>query len=283
MATFIPSISNFQPTYLFPYEYAQYGLPPSPSSLAPGAIAPQPAIDNLVAMASTQIDEYCGRTDGDGNGSLVYTTYQERLLFQAPGRNLTLLPMKPAVGISAATIATLMQLDAASGGGFYTGCVPNTTIVQSTGQLSAIVACSGWYGYTRRDNSLSYPDANALINPQSIISLFGGPPNWIAVDITNTSLDPKTGEIWIPAGLQLQRYSEIIITYNAGYDPRYMPKAIKLACAAIVKNLMLRGGVTGIQGQSLGRAAFNVTMAPGGIIDPDIERLLRAFVTLRAY
>lgn len=283
MATFIPSVSNFQPAYIFPSEYTAFGLPPSPTTLAPGAIAPQPDIDYLVQMASTTIDEHCGRVDGDGNGSLVYTTYQERLLFQAPGRNLTLLPMKPVSAVSTATIASLMALDAASGGFFYTGCLPNTQYLNFTGQLSAIIACSGRYGYVRRDQSQTYPDLNALINPQNLISLFGGPPPWIAVDLSNLDYDPKTGEIWIPAGLQLQRYSEILITYNSGYDPRYMPRSIKQACANITKNLMLRGGVTGIQAQSLGRAAFNVTMTPGGIIDPDTERLLRSFVAVRAY
>jgi hypothetical protein len=283
MATFIPSVPNFTPWFIFPSEYAQYGLPPSPTTLAQGQVAPQPDIDNLVQFASSLIDQHCGRCDGDGNGSLVYTTYQERLLFQAPGRNLTMLPMKPVAAISTATAAAIMALDAASGGYYYTGFIPNTIYTNFSGQLSAVLACSGRYGYVRRDQSQTYPDLNALINPQNLISLFGGPPPWIAVDLTNLDYDPKTGEVWIPAGLQLQRYSEIIITYNSGYDPRYLPRAIKQACAAVTKNLMLRGGVTGIQGQSLGRAAFNVTMTPGGVIDGDVERLLRAFVALRAY
>jgi len=289
-AQFIPSVQSFQPWYIWPNEYAQYGLPTSPLT-ASGAIVPQPDIDNLVMLASITIDEHCGRIDGDGNGSLVYTTYQERLLFQAPGRNLTMLPIKPIVGITPATIASLQALDASSGSwsgmlginSYYTGCLPSIYTLVSTGQLSGIVACSGWYGYVRRDQSQTYPDLNALINPQSLVSLFGGPPPWIAVDCTNLDYDAKTGQLWVPAGLQLQRYSEIWVTYNTGYDPRNMPKQIKLACAAIVKNLMAKGGgTTGMLSANLGRAAFNVTMTQD-IIDLNVQRLLRSFVAVRAY
>lgn len=263
----------FQPRYIFPQEYTAYGLPDS---------SDQPDIDNLVMLASTMIDEHCGRTDGDGNGSLVYTTYQERLLFQAPGRNLTLLPMKPIVALTATTVSGLQVLDAASGGYYYTGVQPNS-VIMANGNLSGIIAASGRYGYTRRDQSQTYPDLNALINPLTLVSLFGGPPPWIPIDMSNTDYDPKTGEIWVPAGLQLQRYSEVIITYNSGYDPRNMPKQIKLACAALTKNLMAKGsGTTGIRSQSLGRAGFSVTMTDD-VIDPSIDRLLASFKMVRAY
>lgn len=263
----------FQPCYIFPNELTQFGLPDSTD---------QPDIENLVCLASTMIDEFCGRTDGDGNGSLVYTTYMERLLFQAPGRNLTQIPIKPLVALTEDKVASLQALDAASGGFFYTGVMPSTTTL-SDGRLSAIIGCSGRYGYTRRDQSQTYPDMNALINPLTLISLFGGPPPWIPVDITNLDYSEKTGELWIPAGLQLQRYSEIVVQYNSGYDPTRMPRQIKMACAAITKNLMAKGGgTTGILSQSLGRSAFSVTMGPD-VIDPNIQRILQSFVAVRAY
>lgn len=263
----------FSPCFVFANEYAQYGLPTS---------ADQPDIDNLVQLASSMIDEFCGRTDGDGNGSLVYSTYIQRLNLQSPGRNLAYLPIKPIVAVSAAKVASLQALDAASGGFYYTGVLPNT-ILQLNGSLSGIIACSGRYGYTRRDQSAQYPDMQSIVNPLNLITLFGGPAPWIGIDITNSDYDLKTGEIWLPAGLQLTRYSEILITYNSGYDPGNMPKQIKLATSALVKNLMAKGsGTTGIKSQSLGRAGFNVVMTED-IIDPNIERLLRSFVVVRAY
>lgn len=272
----------FQPWYILPSENVKYGLPISPTGAASGAYIPQPDIDNLVQLASTMIDEYCGRTDGDGNGSLVYTTYQERLLMQAPGRNLLYLPVKPVVALTQAQITNLQNIDTASGGYFYTGVMPSTVNL-ANGTLSGILAASGRYAYTRRDMAQQYPDQNALMNPQDLISLFGGPAPWIAIDITNLDYDAKTGELWVPAGLQLQRYSEVIVTYNSGYDPTNMPRQIKFACAAMTKNLMLKGaGTTGIVSQSLGRAAFNVTMGVD-IIDDNIKRILENFRAVRAY
>lgn len=281
---FMTSVPSFQPWFVWPSEYAQYGLPPSPTTLGPGVIPPQPDIDNLVKMASLHIDEYCGRIDGDGNGSLAYTTYQERLLLQSPGRNLVLIPVKPIVAVTQTTINALIAADVAiSGNSYYTGCLPSTVTLTSTGQLSGILACSGWYGNVRRDQSMMYPDLNAITNPQNLLTLFGGPPPWIPVDLTNLDYDAKTGQLWIPAGLQLQRYSEIWITYNAGFDPRNMPKQIKMACASVTKNLMAKGsGTTGITSATLGRASFNVVLTPD-IIDDNIKRLLRSFVTVRTY
>jgi len=275
MASFMSAVPNFQPWFIFPQEYQSYGLPTNVS---------QPDIDNLVQFCSGIIDVHCGRTDGDGNGSLVYSTYQERLLMGSPGRNIVTLPIKPIVAVTAATIATLMGLDAASGtSSYFTGCLPSTITNQGSGQLSGILACSGRYAYTRRDQAMSYPDLNAIINPQNLMTLFGGPAPWIPVDVSSIDYDFKTGEAWIPAGLQLQRYSEIIITYTTGYDPRYLPKLLKNATASLVKNMMLRGsGTTNILSQSVGRAAFNVTVTPD-IVDPNLVRMLQPFCVTRAY
>jgi hypothetical protein len=274
-------MGQFQPWYVFPNEYKQYGLPQSPLGLPAGTIVPQPDIDNLVQLASIMVDEYCGRTDGDGNGSLVYTTYQERLLMQSPGRNLVSIPIKPIVAITPDIVASLMALDAASGGYFYTG-VQASTIYLQDGRLSGILAASGRYAYTRRDMSQQYTDLNSLINPQSLVTLFGGPAPFIAIDLTNLDYDPKTGEVWLPAGLQLWRYSEVILTYTSGYDPRNMPRQIKLATAAVTKNLLTTGGTTGLTSMNLGRAAFNVNFGTD-VIDDNIKRILKSFMTVRAY
>lgn len=264
---------SFVPMYVLPQEYTQYGLPSS---------SDQPEIDNLVQMASLMIDEHCGRTDGDGNGSLVYSTYQQRILMQSPGRNLAEVPIKPLVALTTAQIATLSGLPAASGDHFYTGALPNT-IYKADGTLSSLLFASGRYSYTRRDASAQYPDLNTIINPLQLVTMFGGPAPWIALDITNTDYDAKTGNLWIPAGLQLSRYNEIIITYNSGYNPLDMPKQIKMACAALTKNLMASGaGTTGIKSQSLGRAGFSVSLSDD-LIDKNIQNLIRAFVVVRTY
>lgn len=269
------SAGPFIPCFIFPNELQTFGLPTA---------AAQPDIQNLVYLASAVVDESCGRIDGDGNGSLVFTTYVQRILMQTRNRNLCLLPIQP---ISAVTQDTVNQLTAlaSSGANYYlTGNLQASIYTNPMGQLSGIVGASGRYGYTRQDMSIAYPDLFAFINPLNLVTMFGGPAPWVAVDVTMTDYDSKTGEVWVPAGLQLQRYSEVMFVYTAGYDPRAMPYAIKLATAALVKNAMLKGdGATALTSMRVGRAGVNYGFAPGSLIDPTIDALLTPYRAVRAY
>lgn len=267
----------FTPRFIFEEELSYYGLP-TPQRV--------PEIMSMIDMASSLIDEECGRFDGDGAGSLVYSTYIQRIL-KPQQRNLIYLPMKPMVAVDQSTVATLSGM-AASGtttNNWYTGVMPNFTYQINGVDLSAIISASGRYGYTRQDRSNAYPDLFALINPINLVTIFGGPAPWVSVDVGNIDYDKKTGECWIPAGLQLQAYSEILILYNSGYNPLKMPPIIKSICASVVKNMMLRGNSTTSMmsmrlggGKSGASATFSQTL-----IDPTLDRMLTPFKTVRAY
>lgn len=266
----------FQPRYIFPNELQQYGLPSSD-----GDCNSNQAILNLVDTASIMIDEYCGRTDGDGNGSLVYTTYQERLLAQSPGRNLYLLPHRPAVALTAAQVATLSGQDISASGFYYTGAQPSTNTL-ADGRLSAIIGASGRYIPGRRDQYGFGDEPNSYLNPLNTITLFGGPPPWNPIDMVNLDYDTITGQLWLSAGMYLARYSEVICVYNSGYDPNNMPRQIKRACAAIVKNLMAKGsGTTGMTSFTSSKIGMSAEFTED-VIDKNIERMLAAFITVRA-
>src|ERR1700675_3326989 len=114
MANFPP----FSPCFIFPGELSWYGLP---TPAVQGDIMP------LVQFASSLIDEYCGRVDGDGNGSLVWTTCVQRVLLQTRNRNLVEIPMKPIVGISQSQVTTLQvaATGSPSGNFYYTGVLPS--------------------------------------------------------------------------------------------------------------------------------------------------------------
>jgi hypothetical protein len=268
-------LPTFQPMYIFPWELQSFGLP------TPDAVS---EITGLVQLASSLIDEACGRLDGDGNGSLVYTTYTQRVLLQTRNRNLCQIPVKPISVVPSGTMMELQLLQSASGNCFYTGVQANTAYSQLTGQLTGLVAASGRYGYTRQDQSIAYPDLFAFINPLNLVTMFGGPAPWVSIDITQTDYDPKTGEMWPPAGLQLQRYSEIIVTYNSGWDPRQMPWAIKFVTASIVKNAMVGGNATtALRSLTLGRAGAGATFFQQGLIDPTLDVMLAPFKAVRAY
>ncbi len=264
----------FTPSFLFETELAQYGLP-LPDK--------QPNIMNLVGLASAMIDEECGRIDGDGNGSLVYTTYIQRILLQTRNRNLIYLPMKPITAVDAATV-TALQAGASGNTNFtYTGVQANTIISGFTGSLSGLIAASGRYGYTRQDMSIGYPDLFAFINPLNLLTMFGGPAPFLTMDVSQADYSEKSGECWIPAGLQLQRYSEVIVIYNSGYNPYAMPPVIKHVTASLVKNALSKGNATtAMLSLSLGKAGANATFY-NQLIDPTLDRMLTPFRTVRAY
>lgn len=275
-----PSLLPFAPCYISQDELQAYGLP-SPSL--------QPDVMNLVKAASVMIDEACGRIDGDGNGSLVYTTYTQRILLQTRNRNLVQLAYKPIVGLPQSTVDTLMASGMAVTGDITQPYVSGNLLASTTmsqlvpGLLSGIVAASGRYGYTRQDQSIAYPDLFAFINPLNLITMFGGPAPWVGIDVANTEYGATSGEVWIPAGLQLQKYSEIWITYTAGFNPLRMPATIKQVCCALVKNLMLKGGgTTGVVGITLGGGAGNI-QANKLAIDETLDAMLMPFKKVEAY
>ena len=270
---------QFEPCFLLESELQDYGLPTSDI---------QSDIMNQVRFASVMIDEACGRIDGDGNGSLVYTTYVQRILLQTRNRNLVQLAYKPIVGIEQSTVDQLAASGAAYGASgnstqpYYTGVLPNT-ITAAAGYLSGVLSASGRYGYSRQDMSLAYPDLFALINPLNLVTMFGGPAPWVAIDISNMDYEPKIGEVWIPAGLQLQKYSEIWITYNAGYNPLQLPRALKHVCASVVKNSLAKGdGTTGLTTLMMSRSGANASFNPL-LIDPNLDAMLAPFRKVQAY
>lgn len=266
-------MKRFRPCYIFQSELADFGLPD---------ITQQPNIMSLVMGASTLIDDHCGRTDGNGNGSLVYTTYVERLLLQARNRNLLRVMFKPMVTVDVTTVANL-QASGALGtvNNYFTGVTANT-IARPDATVSPLLGCSGRYGYPRRGEAAIYPDLNYGMNMLMVAAYFGGPPNFTAIDVTSIDFETQTGELWLPAGLYLSQYTEIIAVYNSGYDPTDMPGAIKDSCAALVRNLLARGGgTTGVKSMS-GQGTVNVTFTDD-LIDPTIQRWLSKFVNVVAY
>jgi hypothetical protein len=260
----------FVPQYLLAADYAAYNLPDATA---------QSDIDGIVQIASVLIDEACGRIDGDGNGSLCYTTYTERILLGSNNRNLVYVSQKPIAAVASGTVAALMAAGASGTNTFYTGVQANT-FTNYNGALSGLIGASGRYGYTRNDRSLAYPDLFAFINPLNLVTMFGGPAPFVSIDCTQVDYDPRSGECWLPAGLQLQRYSEILIQYNAGYNPLQMPNAIKFATASVAKNLLAKGDATTalLRMQVQGAASFGMG---ADVIDPIVDRMLLPFKSVR--
>lgn len=267
--------ADFQPRFVLDTEYALYGLP---------SVICNPDITGLVLLASSMIDAYCGRTDGDGSGSLIYTTYQERFVSQSIRRNIFYLPKRPLVAITPQTITELEALDVAASGFYYTGCMPSTTTLLD-GRLSSIIGCSGRYTYGRRDNYAANDAYQQFLAPMALTTLSGGPAAWQPLDLVNLDYDDKSGEAWLATGSSIlgYNYNEIIVEYNSGYDPRKIPKMLKFATAAMCKNLMAKGsGTTGMKSFNSSKSGVTAEFDES-VIDGDVQRMLDAFVSVRVY
>jgi hypothetical protein len=289
----LPARGMFQPRYLLPNELTMFGLPDSNR---------QPVILSLVDAASTLIDQHCGRTDGTGQGSLVYSTYFERLLMQAINRNIVRLTFKPLVALSSSVINNLQasanylppnqQVPGKNIAGatqllftnyFWTGCQSSETSITGVpgSTVSPIIGCSGRYAYGRRGAQQVY-DTNWGANLLMLAAYFGGPPMWQPVNLTLSDFDVSTGEIWVPAGLYLSQFTEIVVKYNSGFDPLNMPRPIKQATAMLVRNFLSRGGgTTGLRSLTTTGTA-NVSFTPD-LVDSTIASMLDSFKTVMAY
>ena len=157
---------------------------------------------------------------------------------------------------------------------------PVTAVPGST--LSPILGCSGRYGYARRSEFAIYPDLNYGMNLLQVASFFGGPPGFTPIPIGQIDFDVASGEIWVPAGLYLGQYTEIVIIYTSGYDPLNMPRPIKHACAALIRNYLAKGGgVTALRSIQT-RGTANVSFTPE-LIDSTVDRMLDPFKVVIAY
>jgi hypothetical protein len=290
-----PARGPFSPRFILPNELTLYGLPDANR---------QPNILSMVDAASVSIDTHCGRLDSEGNGSLVYSTYMERLLMQSRN-NIVRCNFKPLVSLPASVISNLsasanyiptnpatnqpIKAVTANTGMFtnyfWTGCQANTIPVTNVpgSTLSPFIGASGRYGGTVRPSGIRvWPDANYGVNPLMIAAFFGGPPNWTTIDAGMIDFDTKTGEIWVPAGLWAAQYTEIVVVYNSGFDPLNMPRAIKQATAMLIRNFLSRGGgTTGLRSINTAGTA-NISFSPE-LIDEHIDSILQPFKNIIAY
>jgi hypothetical protein len=93
----------------------------------------------------------------------------------------------------------------------------------------------GRYAYSRRGDA---PAGNTDdFNLLAVYSEFGGPPAWEVFNPASTEFDPRTGQLWIPAGIMLAYYTEVQVRYLAGFSTANIPPQLKTACAKLIKAL----------------------------------------------
>ena len=151
--------------------------------------------------------------------------------------------------------------------------LPNKRSVLQLSELPSVglLSLQGRYAYGRRSDQVGglYQEMNLLASVQT----FGGPPQWITVSPQQASLSPRSGELWVPAGMLLAYYSDVRVRYIAGWTQSTLPDAIKAATAALVNAMVQNAGVSiSLAEAKTGSGGFKRFTA--SLFDSDIQRML---------
>jgi hypothetical protein len=140
--------------------------------------------------------------------------------------------------------------------------------------VARLLSGIGRYGYGRRsDQELGYfYDANLL----STLSAFGGPPVWVPFSTPASSLNPETGDLWVPAGTLLSYYTDVKMRYCAGWSAAGLPPQIKVACAALVD--AMAAAPMGPQIRRFNAGKTSIERFADSILDGDIKSMLRPYM-----
>lgn len=140
--------------------------------------------------------------------------------------------------------------------------------------VARILSGLGRYGYGRRTDQMAgyFYDANLI----ATVAAFGGPPAWVPFSVPASSLNPLTGDLWVPAGTLLAYYTDIKMRYIAGWTAAALPPQIKVATAAIVD--AMSAAPMGPQIRRFNAGKTNIERFSETVMDPDIKSMLRPYM-----
>lgn len=140
--------------------------------------------------------------------------------------------------------------------------------------IAKLMSGIGRYGYGRRtDQMLGYfYDANLI----ATLSAFGGPPAWVPFFTPASSLNPETGDLWVPAGTLLAYYTDVKIRYLGGWSAATLPPQIKVATASIVD--AMSAAPMGPQIRRFNAGKTQIERFADTVLDPDVKSMLRPYM-----
>jgi hypothetical protein len=142
-----------------------------------------------------------------------------------------------------------------------------TPLAVAQGEQTPFASVRARHGIPRGPNALTLAE---------MVAPFGGPPVWVDLDPAQVEYHAATGELWLPAGIFGVPFTDVEVTYTAGYAE--VPEAVKLACAQIIRNIESRPAAN-VSGAQLDR--LQLQYFAGSLLDEDTRRLLAPFVALR--
>lgn len=142
-----------------------------------------------------------------------------------------------------------------------------TPLAIAQGEQTPFLSVRARHGIPRGPNALTLAE---------MVAPFGGPPAWIDLDATKVEYDAATGELWLPAGIFGVPFTDVELTYTAGYEQ--VPEGVKLACAEIIRNIESHPAANV---RSARLDPLELEYFAGSLLDEDVRRLLAPFVTVR--
>jgi len=105
--------------------------------------------------------------------------------------------------------------------------LPLTVVAPAT---TPLISAQGRYCIPRRGE---WPFDDLRLD---VALMFGLPGVWTAIDVTAIDFFAETGELTLPLNIVGLWFSEVDITYTAGFGA--IPDPVKFACAQIVRNAL---------------------------------------------
>jgi hypothetical protein len=110
------------------------------------------------------------------------------------------------------------------------------TIQLSVTPVLKLLAVNGRFTPGRRNNRRL---TSGGLDYLTIAAVSGSPPRWTPLDINGIDLVPATGEAWLPTGLFLISWSQVRVSYIAGFPT--IPNRVKMALAEILHTISSKG------------------------------------------
>jgi hypothetical protein len=132
---------------------------------------------------------------------------------------------------------------------------------------SPMVSGRGRYTIPRRGG---WPFSDLRLD---VALMFGLPGTWSNLDLSSIEFDAVTGEVTLPLNLMGLWYSEVDLTYTAGYAT--IPGAVKYACAQIVRNAQATPAVNVKTGHM---DRFRMDYFTPDLLDATVRAMLAPFV-----
>lgn len=215
------------------YDPEQFYVDPAELESVYG-VSPRPE-EHEVRFAQRLVDDWMHR-------SLWPSMFERERYSVPPDRNLIVLHHRPVIRLYSAALSDPV---AAQGG-------------------------MGRYGYGRRDKRSMNQTGPA--NYMSVMAVLGSPPQWVAMDTAQVEFHPQTGECWLPSGFFLLNYTQVEMTYEAGFAA--IPRRAKGAIAETVAWVRLKG-FGPLMGWSVGRVSHNTNT--DDLLTPQVKRALEPY------